>query len=135
VIFCAPLLCSLACIQMKMSSESCSQIYSIYGLPILQWTSFKVIKKTRKITVFIFHSSVFATGGEICDTTIKNNRRYVSCQYISVSRCSQVGDLFSETVKFVRILIITRKRTNTTFRKLDLFPSSGEGRHLFCWVP
>jgi hypothetical protein len=24
---------------------------------------------------------------------------------------------------------------NTTFRKLDLFPSSGEGRHLLCWVP
>jgi hypothetical protein len=23
---------------------------------------------------------------------------------------------------------------NTTFRKLDLFPSSGEGGHLFCWV-
>jgi hypothetical protein len=23
---------------------------------------------------------------------------------------------------------------NTTFRKLDLFPSSGEGRHLLCWV-
>jgi hypothetical protein len=24
---------------------------------------------------------------------------------------------------------------NTTFRKLDLFSSSGEGRHLLCWVP
>jgi hypothetical protein len=24
---------------------------------------------------------------------------------------------------------------NTTFRKLDLFPSSGDGRHLLCWVP
>jgi hypothetical protein len=24
---------------------------------------------------------------------------------------------------------------NTTFRKLDLFPSSGERRHLLCWVP
>jgi hypothetical protein len=24
---------------------------------------------------------------------------------------------------------------NTTFRRLDLFPSSGEGRHLLCWVP
>jgi hypothetical protein len=24
---------------------------------------------------------------------------------------------------------------NTTFRKLDLFPSSGEGRHQLCWVP
>jgi hypothetical protein len=24
---------------------------------------------------------------------------------------------------------------NTTFRKPDLFPSSGEGRHLLCWVP
>jgi hypothetical protein len=24
---------------------------------------------------------------------------------------------------------------NMTFRKLDLFPSSGEGRHLLCWVP
>jgi hypothetical protein len=24
---------------------------------------------------------------------------------------------------------------NTTFRKLDLFTSSGEGRHLHCWVP
>jgi hypothetical protein len=24
---------------------------------------------------------------------------------------------------------------NTTFRILDLFPSSGEGRHLLCWVP
>jgi hypothetical protein len=24
---------------------------------------------------------------------------------------------------------------NTMFRKLDLFPSSGERRHLFCWVP
>jgi hypothetical protein len=24
---------------------------------------------------------------------------------------------------------------NTTFRKLDLFPSSGEGRHLLCLVP
>jgi hypothetical protein len=24
---------------------------------------------------------------------------------------------------------------NTTFRQLDLFPSSGEGRHLLCWVP
>jgi hypothetical protein len=24
--------------------------------------------------------------------------------------------------------------TNMTFRKLDLFPSSGEGRHLLCWV-
>jgi hypothetical protein len=24
---------------------------------------------------------------------------------------------------------------NTTFRKLDLFPSSDEGRHLLCWVP
>jgi hypothetical protein len=24
---------------------------------------------------------------------------------------------------------------NTTFRKLDLFPSSGEWRHLLCWVP
>jgi hypothetical protein len=26
---------------------------------------------------------------------------------------------------------------NTTFRKLDLFPSSGEGvgRHLLCWIP
>jgi hypothetical protein len=23
---------------------------------------------------------------------------------------------------------------NTTFRELDLFPSSGEGRHLLCWV-
>jgi hypothetical protein len=23
----------------------------------------------------------------------------------------------------------------TTFRKLDLFPSSGEGRHLLCWLP
>jgi hypothetical protein len=22
-----------------------------------------------------------------------------------------------------------------TFLKLDLFPSSGEGRHLLCWVP
>jgi hypothetical protein len=27
-----------------------------------------------------------------------------------------------------------KKETNTTFRKLDLFPSSGEGRHLFCWI-
>jgi hypothetical protein len=24
---------------------------------------------------------------------------------------------------------------NTTFRKLDLFPSSGEGRHLLSWAP
>jgi hypothetical protein len=24
---------------------------------------------------------------------------------------------------------------NMTFRKLDLFPSSGEGRHLLCWFP
>jgi hypothetical protein len=24
---------------------------------------------------------------------------------------------------------------NTTFRKLDLFPSSDEGRHSLCWVP
>jgi hypothetical protein len=24
---------------------------------------------------------------------------------------------------------------NTMFRKLDLFPSSGEGRHLLCWGP
>jgi hypothetical protein len=24
---------------------------------------------------------------------------------------------------------------NTTFRKMDLFPSSGEERHLLCWVP
>jgi hypothetical protein len=24
---------------------------------------------------------------------------------------------------------------NMTFQKLDLFPSSGEGRHLLCWVP
>jgi hypothetical protein len=24
---------------------------------------------------------------------------------------------------------------NTTLRKLDLFPSSGGGRHLLCWVP
>jgi hypothetical protein len=24
---------------------------------------------------------------------------------------------------------------NTTFRKLDLFPSSGEERHLLCYVP
>jgi hypothetical protein len=39
------------------------------------------------------------------------------------------------TLSIVRILIITRNRTNTTFRKLDLFPSSGEGRHLFCLVP
>jgi hypothetical protein len=28
------------------------------------------------------------------------------------------------------------KLEDTTFRKLDLFPSSGEGgRHLLCWVP
>jgi hypothetical protein len=27
------------------------------------------------------------------------------------------------------------RRKNTTFRKLDLFPSLGEGRHLLCWVP
>jgi hypothetical protein len=33
------------------------------------------------------------------------------------------------------LIIITRKRRNTTFRKLDLFPSSGEGGHLFCWIP
>jgi hypothetical protein len=24
---------------------------------------------------------------------------------------------------------------NTTFLRLDLFPSSGEGLHLLCWVP
>jgi hypothetical protein len=24
---------------------------------------------------------------------------------------------------------------NMTFRKLDLFPSSGAGKNLFCWVP
>jgi hypothetical protein len=24
---------------------------------------------------------------------------------------------------------------NTTFWKLDLFPSLGEGRHLLCWIP
>jgi hypothetical protein len=24
---------------------------------------------------------------------------------------------------------------NTMFQKLDLFPSSGEGRQLLCWVP
>jgi hypothetical protein len=27
------------------------------------------------------------------------------------------------------------KLENALFRKLDLFPSSGEGRHLLCWVP
>jgi hypothetical protein len=43
--------------------------------------------------------------------------------------------LVFRTLSIVRILIITRKRTNTKFRKLDLFPSSGEGRHLFCWIP
>jgi hypothetical protein len=30
---------------------------------------------------------------------------------------------------------LNNNRKNTTFRKLDLFPSSGEGRHLLCWVP
>jgi hypothetical protein len=32
---------------------------------------------------------------------------------------------------------IKKKQTkgNTTFRKLDLFPSSGAGKNLFCWVP
>jgi hypothetical protein len=26
-------------------------------------------------------------------------------------------------------------KKNMTFSKLDVFPSSGEGRHLLCWVP
>jgi hypothetical protein len=36
---------------------------------------------------------------------------------------------------FVRRLVFSRPE-NTTFRKLDLFPFSGEGgKHLLCWVP
>jgi hypothetical protein len=37
------------------------------------------------------------------------------------------------TSSIVRILNDQKK--NMTFRKLDLFPSSGEGRRLLCWVP
>jgi hypothetical protein len=35
------------------------------------------------------------------------------------------------TLSIVRI----RNNENTTFRKLGMFPFSGEGRHLLCWVP
>jgi hypothetical protein len=28
-----------------------------------------------------------------------------------------------------------QKLENAMFRTLDLFPSSGEGRHLLCWIP
>jgi hypothetical protein len=37
------------------------------------------------------------------------------------------------TLSIVRILNNYKK--NTTFRKLDLHPSSDEGRYLLCWVP
>jgi hypothetical protein len=37
------------------------------------------------------------------------------------------------TLSIVRILNNLKK--NTTFRKLDLFPSSGKGKYLLCWVP
>jgi hypothetical protein len=38
------------------------------------------------------------------------------------------------TSSIVRILN-NSKIKNTTFRTQDLFPSSGEWRHLLCWVP
>jgi hypothetical protein len=42
---------------------------------------------------------------------------------VSVFKAQDTGSRYSELLE------------NTTFRKLDLFPSSGEGRHLLCWVP
>jgi hypothetical protein len=40
---------------------------------------------------------------------------------------------FSDSIH--RPSIKKQTKGNTTFRKLDLFPSSGEGKNLFCWVP
>jgi hypothetical protein len=41
------------------------------------------------------------------------------------------------TFRTISIVLVLKKQTkgNKTFRKLDLFPSSGAGKILFCWVP
>jgi hypothetical protein len=47
--------------------------------------------------------------------------------------CNNQNIDFSDSIH--RPGIKKQTKGNTTFRKLDLFPSSGAGKNLFCWVP